>query len=144
MNDEQFKKMDDQWMKATKELREKKVSDGILKGFSASVERRIAGETPKTRPVRVPAWAPVMAVLVLASLVVLRTPGLTPPPAAPAQAVDYAQLPETNDLDEEIAALKAVGAWSEADEALLGASEEAEIEDLEFSARWDSGYSTLA
>ena len=123
MRDEQFKKMDEQWMKATEELREKKVSEGILKGFSTSVERRLAGETPRSKPVRTLAWIPAMAVLVIASVVVLRSP----------MPVDYARLPETDNLDEEIAALKAVGAWNEADEAVLGVEEEAQWEDLELS-----------
>ena len=48
MNEEQFEKMDQQWMKTTKDVREKKVSDGILKGFSTSVERRILGAESRT------------------------------------------------------------------------------------------------
>ena len=50
MNEKQFEQMDEHWMRSTKEMREKKVSDGMLKGFSMSVERRITGageEAPK-------------------------------------------------------------------------------------------------
>ena len=134
MSKQQFEKMDEQWMKATKDLREKKVSDGILKGFSASVERRILAAEPQApKRVRTLAWVPAMAVLVIASVVVLRTPLLSQPTAIVAQKVDYAQLPDTDNIDEEIAALKEVGAWSDADDALLGTGDEAQMEDLELS-----------
>ena len=43
MSDKKFEKMDEQMMQSMKTLREKEVSEGILKGFSASVERRIQG-----------------------------------------------------------------------------------------------------
>ena len=122
MSDQDFEKMDQQWMKSTQELREKKVSDGILKGFSASVERRLAAKEEAPRRVRALAWAPALAVMVIASAIALRSP----------QTVDYAQLPEEDSINEEISALKEVGAWSEADDALLGTDEET-MEDLELS-----------
>jgi hypothetical protein len=143
MNEEQFKKMDEGWMKAAEGLREKKVSDGILKGFSASVERRLAGETPRSRPVRALAWAPAVAVVVIASVVVLRSPILSQPTTVLTGTVEYAQLPEPDSLDEEIEALKEVGAWNEADEAFLGAWEETEMGDFELS-HLDGSYTTMA
>ena len=135
MSEKQFEKMDEQWMKSTKDLREKKVSDGILKGFSASVERRIASEPQAPKRARALVWVPAMAVVVIASAVVLRTPTLSQPTAIAPQTVDYAQLPDTDNIDEEIAALKEVGAWNDADDVLLGAGEEADMEDLELSNR---------
>ena len=134
MNEKQFERMDREWMKSTQPIRDKKVSDGILKGFAVSVERRILGAAQETsKKVRTQAWVPAMAVLVIASAVVLRTPTLTQPTVVIPQTVEYAQLPVIENLNEEIAALKEVGAWSDADDALLGAGEEADMEDLELS-----------
>ena len=138
MNEEQFKKMDQQWMKATKDVREKKISDGILKGFSTSVERRILGAESRTSKHPALAWVPAMAVLVIASVVVLRSPMMFQPTALIPPTVDYAQLPDAENIDAEIAALKEVGAWSDADDALLGAGDEAEMEDLELSGLSDT------
>ena len=47
--------------------------------------------------------------------------------------VDYAQLTDTDNVDDEIAALKEMGVWSDEDEALLGDSDEVGMEDLELS-----------
>ena len=150
MNEKQFEKMDNEWMKATKDVREKKVSDGILKGFSASVERRILGAESRTSKRPAPAWpagrlawVPAMAVLVIASVVVLRSPMMFQPTALIPPTVDYAQLPDTENIDAEIAALKEVGAWNDADDALLGAGDEAEMEALELSGL-DNGTSNIA
>ena len=104
MNDERFKKSDEQMMDVMKTLREKRVSDGILKGFSASVERRILAKEqtgPRPRPAFRAAWVPVLTVMVLASLVVSRVQ----------------TGPKLTDIEEEIAALKEVGAWSDDDDA---------------------------
>lgn len=133
MSEKEFEKMDAELMKATEELREKKVSEGMLKGFSASVERRLAGEEPQARPSRRLAWAPVMAVLVIASVIALRSPNMPQPGPVSAVSVEYAQLPALGELDEEIAALKEVGAWSDDDDALIGDLEEGELEDLEIT-----------
>ncbi len=123
MSDKKFERMDEQWMKATKDLREKKVSDGMLKGFSTSVERRILSKEQFAKRAWSPAWVPAMAVLVIAFAAVLHLP----------QSVDYAQLPNTASVDDEIAVLKEVGAWNDEDEALLGVGDEAGMEDLELS-----------
>ena len=133
MSEQHFEKMDQEWIKSTKDIREKKVSDGILKGFSASVERRVLAKEDTPRPVRALSWVPAMAVLVIASVVVLRSPMMSQPAVFVPQTVDYAQLSEIDNLDDEIAALKEVGAWSDADDALLGETEEAGMEDLELS-----------
>lgn len=130
MNDKNFKKMDETWMKKIQPIRDKKVSEGMLKGFSASVERRIASDEPAPagrRRVFAPVWAPVMAVMVLASLVVLRSPiisnSLLKPAMTPmelAQAIDNSK----DDVQEEIEVLKALGVWDEVeDEKVLGSEE---------------------
>ena len=128
MSEKNFEKMDQEWMKSTKELREKKVSDGILKGFSTSVERRILAKEQAPKPARVLSWVPAMAVLVVAFVVVMRLPD-----RQAGTPVDYAQLSEMDNIDDEIAALKEVGAWSDADDALLGGDDEALLEELELS-----------
>lgn len=115
MNDKQFKKMDEAWMKKIEPLRDKQVSEGMLKGFSASVERRITAQDEaqaRKAPAFRAAWAGTLAVLVLASFVVLRSP-----------IVELAQVPDA-DVQEEIEMLKDLGVWDEnEDEALLGEEE---------------------
>jgi hypothetical protein len=133
MKEQEIEKMDQEWMRSTKDIREKKVSDGMLKGFSASVERRILAKEQSPAPARAFSWVPAMAVLVIASVVVLRSPMVSQPTAFIQQPIEYAQLNDTDNIDDEIAALKEVGAWSDADDALLGASDEAGMEDLELS-----------
>lgn len=133
MDDKNFEKMDQDWMKSTKELREKKVSEGMLKGFAVSVERRLEAQKEVPKPVRALTWVPAMALLVIAFVLAVPSPRMFFPGFLAPQTLDYAQLQETENLDEEIAALKEVGAWSEADDALLGENAELEIEDLELS-----------
>ena len=43
MKDKDFKKMDESMMKKMESLRQQQISEGMLKGFSASVERRLPG-----------------------------------------------------------------------------------------------------
>ncbi len=119
MNDKNFKKMDEEWMKKMSPIRDKEVSEGILKGFSASVERRLVPEeltSAKRRSVFARAWAPAMAIMVLASLVVLRSPITNQ-----GNSADTAQGSEY-DIQDEIEMLKEIGAWGETeDETVLGA-----------------------
>lgn len=119
MSEQHFEKMDQEWMKSTKDLREKKVSDGILKGFSASVERRILSQEQAPKRSALRAWVPAMAVLVIASVVVFRSPILSTPFAPVLKTTDYAQLDDNEEMDveEEIAALTELDAWSEEDDA---------------------------
>ena len=128
-------KMDQELMRASKELREKEVSEGMLKGFSASVERRILARKQDGSPKRflLPALVPALAVMMLASLVVLRSPMVSTPQAP--QSLDYAQLDAgQTDIEEDIAALKEIGAWSEEDESVIGATDEAIAQELELSS----------
>ena len=133
MSDEHFEKADEKMMEAMKTVREKRVSDGILKGFSASVERRILAKEqagPRPKPAYRAAWVPVLAVMVLASLVALRTP--------------VGVSTETTDVEDEIAALKEVGAWSDDDETVLGNSEDTDAQVLELSSGMDGGPANIA
>ena len=130
MDDKKFKKLDDAWMNKTASLREKKVSEGMLKGFSTSVERRIAADevpTSKRTPVLRPVWASVAAVMVLASLVVLRTPvGSNFLSSTVSGPVELAQATpgSAEELQEEIEVLKELGVWDEIeDETVLGVGE---------------------
>ena len=119
MNDEHFKNMDESWMRDLKKLREEKISPELLKGFSASVKARILQEETKkalrTRPSPfrwfVPVWVPTLAVLVIASAVVLKSP--VDLKSARTARTASANISEVN---EEIEALSQVGAWTEDDE----------------------------
>ena len=130
MSDSHFEKADKKMMDAMKALREKRVSDGILKGFSASVERRILakGTGPHPRPAFRATWVPVLAVMVLASLAVSRVQTSS----------------KLTDIEEEIAALKEVGAWSDEDESVLGNSEDTDAQVLELSAGMSGGPPNIA
>ena len=135
MNDKDFEKLDEQMMKASEPLRDKPVPQGILRGFAASVERRLpAGcQTPAMRRIFSPMLVPVFAVMILASLVVLRSPTL-----------EYAQLSDAEmDFDVEIQTLKDLGAWDDNDDSLLG-GDESVIQDLELSSQSGTGISSIA
>ena len=131
MND--FEKMDQEWVKSTQDIREKKVSEGILKGFSTSVERRIVLNKQSSKRSFSPSFVPAMAVLIIASAVVLRSPMLSTPLAPISKNVDYAQLYDAENVGNEIAALKEMGVWTDEDDALLGENGESGMEDLELS-----------
>lgn len=135
MNDRQFHEMDEAWIKKTKTMREKEISDGMLKGFAASVERRITAKgdalghkTPAWRA----AWVPVMAVLVLASVVVLRLPdrqagspstsNIHLTSSNPSLELAQAVLDDEQLLQEEMEILQELGVWEESAEDLLGDS----------------------
>ena len=111
MNDKDFHKIDEAWMEKTKSIREKPVSEGMLKGFSASVERKIAGtqeDGARRVPALRPAWVPALAVMVIASVVVLRSP-IVP------HSVEFAQVSSEEELQvqEEMEVLQDLGVWDE-------------------------------
>jgi len=123
MSNERFKELDESWMRDLKNLREEKISPERLKGFSASVRARILEEETKkalrTRPNPfrwlLPVWVPTLAVLVIASAVVLKSPaGQTP--YAPSAKTSHVASANVSEVSEEIEALRQVGAWSEDDE----------------------------
>lgn len=142
MDDKNFKKMDESWMKKMAPLRDKKISEGILKGFSASVERRLpagrqgiaSNETPlvKHQLVFRPIWAPVAAVMVLASFIVLRSPITLSPSPVP---MELAQVTSgsADDVQEEIEVLKELGVWDEVEDETMLNTEEWMDMDLELT-----------
>ena len=129
MNDKDFHKMDETWMKKTQPIREKEVSDGMLKGFSASVERRVEARRgdPAGRPYTGPgaafrpAWAPMLAVLVLASVVVLRSPVVPNTYLnSTGSSMELAQaISEEEQLQQEVEVLQELGVWEESEEDIL-------------------------
>ena len=116
MKDEQFKEMDEKFMSQMKPLRDQRVSEGMLKGFSASVERRLTlrQETPRRSTAVSFAWAPVMAVLVIGSVLVLRSP-VTPVSlqTVPGGAIELAQAVTDEEVQAEIAILNELGLLDE-------------------------------
>ena len=127
MTDKYFEPMDEKLMDSMKTLREKEVSEGMLKGFSASVERRILAKQQAERSPRAafsPGWVPALAVMVLASLVVLRLP--SEPVSQVSQSTGHTRLSNNKEVDveDEIAALKELGVWSDEDEATFGGTSE--------------------
>ncbi len=126
MNDKEFKNLDEAMMKSMKPLRDKKVSEGMLKGFSASVERKIhAGDAPAAAPARrwAPMWVPTLAVMILASVVVLRSPVTTTQPVTfLSSPMELAQLVGTEEIQSDMALLKELGELTdeEEDAAVLG------------------------
>ena len=121
MNDQEFKKRDEAMMKKMEPLRSKEVSEGILKGFSASVERRIRPESATGKKTARLVWAPVAVMAGLALFVVLKAPiqsGLQVVPFAP--TLELAQAVSEQEIQDEIALLSELGALDEVgDEALL-------------------------
>jgi len=135
MNDKNFKKMDESWMKKMEPLRDKEVSEGMLKGFSASVERRIASnEAPlaKHGPAFRPIWAPVAVVMVLASFIVLRSP-IVPSPSLVQVELAQATSSSADDVQEEIEVLKELGVWDEVEDETMLEPEEWMDADLELT-----------
>ena len=150
MTKESFEKMDQAWMEKLKTERQRKVPWEILKGFSASVEKRILQKQARPSFGLVPsrAWAPVvvpvLAVMVLASVAVLRLPLSDRGAISPSGAIQLAQANNTSEVDEEIAALKELGAWTEEDEQALGVGDQSILEDSELSRGIPSGEKQLA
>lgn len=123
MNDKEFKKMDEAMMKSMTPLREQKVSQGMLKGFSASVERKIqSSAAPAAAPVRrwAPIWVPTLAVMILASVVVLRSPVTTTQPVTFLSApTELAQLVSSEEIQSDVALLKELGELTDEEEATV-------------------------
>ena len=117
MDADKFKEMDQSLMKSTQSLREQKISEGLLKGFSASVERRISGpllRSPKASfegRARL-VWVPALAVMVLASVAVLRSP---------VQEIQLAQavVVSADEVQEDIDILSELGVLDEYEDAEL-------------------------
>lgn len=110
--DNDFKKLDNDTMRQFSQLREKKVSSELLKNFSASVEDKIYAKQTKgsfkfiPRSFGVRFAVPVFAVLILASIIVFHNP-----------LNSHISIANASEIDEDIAVLRDLGAWSEEDEA---------------------------
>lgn len=151
MNDKEFKELDDAMMKNMAPLREQKVNERMLKGFSASVERKItSGVDVETRPaVRrwAPLWVPSLAVLMLASWVALRSPLTTmPSPAALSLSspVELAQVTAGDDIQNEVALLKALGELSDEEEAAVLGDEQDSLNDADSELSYSRQLSSIA
>ena len=131
MDDKKFEEMDRSLMKKTESLREQKISEGMLKGFSTSVERRISADVPRRRTAPRLAWAPALAVMVLASVAVLRSP-VAPSFLASEKTteVEPAQTAvSAEDVQEDIAVLNELGALDEFEDIESMAEDEAWMEE---------------
>ncbi len=119
---ENFEKTDEAFMKKLRPLRERRLNERLLSGFTASVERKIASAgSPVGAGIR--RWAPFTAAPAILGLVALLW--IT----YPAENVQLAQLSDPDALSAEIAALKDLGEWTEADERGVWTQEESlEIE----------------
>ena len=151
MKKESFNEMDKSLMRDLKSAREQKVPPIYLKGFAASVERKIAGIHEKEEPVfapkrfTVPVWVPVMAVLVIAVTLVLQGPLGTRSLSVTPQSVQLASATlSEQELSEEISVMTELGEWSDEDESLLESLEESDLEDLEYSYAGNSSQNLLA
>ena len=130
MDDKKFKDMDQSMMKKMEPLREQKISEGMLKGFSASVERRISANVPKHHRAFQLAWAPAMAVMVLASVAVLRSPIAPSFLASDKSEVQLAEAVITSEGNQDdMAALSELGVLDEYEDIESLAEEEALLEE---------------
>ena len=119
MDERKFKEMDQSLMKKMEPLREQRISEGMLRGFSASVERRLSGpaQSAARKPVGRLVWVPTLAVMLLASVVVLKSP---------VHEIQLAQaVTPTDEVQDDIAILSELGVLDEYEDAdLLGESME--------------------
>ncbi len=137
MDDKKFKEMDQSLMKKMESLREQKVSEGMLRGFSTSVERRISmgAQVAERRPVGGLLWVPVLAVMVMASVVVLRSP---------VQDIQLAQaVAPASDMEDEIAVLAELGVLDEFEDAELLAEDGALLDENIELTQGRAGFSAL-
>ncbi len=131
MDDKNFEKADRSFMTALKGLREKPSDGGY--GIAAEVERRLraGGSAPRARRARALPWlVPALALsLVVAVVPALRPVHVTQGPVA--ERIQLASRPTVSSVDDEIAILKEVGAWTEDDDNRV--APETEYEEVELS-----------
>jgi len=138
MDDKKFKEMDQSWMKKMEPLREQRISEGMLKGFSTSVERRLAGpaEIIQRKPVGRFVLVPTLAVMLLASVAVLRSP---------VHEIQLAQaVAPADEVQEDIAVLSALGVLDEYGDNELLADEDALLDGSMELTQARSEFSSLA
>ena len=138
MDDKQFKKIDERMMKAMKPLREREVSEGMLKGFSASVERRIAANNaPRETSAPRLVWAPAAVAMVFALFVVLKSPVQSSFQLQPlgTPTMELAQLVSEEEIQDDVAVLMELGEIDSEDSDVLGSDEDALAADMELSQK---------
>lgn len=121
MTDENFEKMDRELKERLRPLSETQVPPKFLKGFSASVIRKIEDrnspvrETETFRGLKGVWLVPTFAVLALASTVLWRADLWRSAVSGPTGMIQMATSVST--ISEEIDALRDLGAWTEEDDA---------------------------
>lgn len=126
MNSESFEKLDQDFMDRLKSRREKGVPPEMLRDFSASVEAKIRekeagkGSMPSGRRWITPVLVPAFAVMLLASVVVFKSPSFHMPSPQPYMNM---MLTSNADLSDEISALEELGVWGDEDEKILDISD---------------------
>lgn len=130
MNDQHFEKTDRAFMTALKGLREK--PSGAEYRVAAEVERRLrAGDAPavKARTSRTLPW--LASALTLSLLLAVPALHTNFAPAPEPARIQLASKPAVSNVDEEIAILKEVGAWTEEDDRRV--VPDADYEEVELS-----------
>jgi len=117
MDEESFEKMDRAWSERLKSFRKMTVPSGVLRGFSAEVERRLHDPgKPERRgffkrsPWRL--WVPIAAPVFVALTL-------------------YVTVADQSGLVEEVAVLRELGVWTEEDEGAVEVSDEITADVLE-------------
>ena len=142
MDDKKFKDMDQSMMKKMESVRQQQISEGMLKGFSASVERRITHRSSSQTSVvgrgTAAFWAPALAVMVLASVAVLRSPIAPSFLASEKGEVFLAEaVSNSQDLQDDLAVLGELGVLDEYEDIEALAEDEALFEEnVELSKVW--------
>ena len=141
MKNGSFDSMDESLKKRLQEVPRVPVPPSMLKGFSASVAARLRQTVPDraSAPKRwvIPAMVPAFAVLALAIVAVNRMG----PAATPVPYVQIASNPSA--ISTEIAALRELGVWTDEDEGAIGVTDEAALDELEYTGLWTAKTSEI-
>jgi hypothetical protein len=122
MKKDNFDKWDEKLEKKFKELPKKEISPILLNQLGDAIadklsERQLA-KAPRSMQ-WIPIGIPAFAVCLLAFVVIVRMPVS---PTFPIQKAPIQLASNTQDIDEEIAALRELGVWTEDDEKEIGIS----------------------
>jgi hypothetical protein len=126
--------MDQSWMKALKQARERKVPPDLLKNFESDVEKRIHERGRLSWGLRAGIPAAALALLFLFLVLWRHAPGPMPPSTAPAKLTGAGERSsEESRLIEELELFKALEVWTEEDDLALGVSLENTVAELELA-----------
>ncbi len=126
MSDSSFNETDKRWQKALEKEREKMPSPELMKNFSSQVVEKIEKREEK-RVFKLPeivsarVFVPVFTMMILASFVVLRLPFESPKSPAIMESIQIGTA-NASEVEEDIAELRELGAWTEEDEQSTGIS----------------------